>query len=402
MDMEDLKPILIAGGGIGGLTAALALRLHGLPVEVFERRPDRDIENAGTGQTIYSNATTALARLGLGPVLPECGTVVTRGESRTDRYTLFFETDLRAFEWPGSHPSMAVRRGRLFRALLEAAEQAGASVHFGSPCAGYRETDDGVVLILGDGREVAGSLLVGADGIRSAIRGQLLNDGGPIPVGVTSYRGISPESGGLPDATIYLFRGLGSDIFGGAWPIGNGDVAWTLSTYATAGDHEKDKSLMKARALKMLEGVQGAPRPIVEGTPVENFLRTDILIRNWSDTWGRGRVSLIGDAAHAMPTELGQGACQAIEDAVVLAERVADATDPVAGLRAYEQERMPRVRRVHDRVHRMGKTKPAKNPLVRRMADAVATRIIARVQPKMWQELLEPPAVRDVSPAARR
>src|SRR3954454_20257473 len=139
----DRNPILIAGAGIGGLTAALALRRHGLPVEVYERRPGRDIENAGTGQTIYSNATTVLSRLGL-TALGSCGTVVSRAESRTERDTLLFETDLRAFESPGSHPSMAVRRGALFRALLEAAEGAGAVVHQGSTCTGYAESTDGV------------------------------------------------------------------------------------------------------------------------------------------------------------------------------------------------------------------------------------------------------------------
>jgi FAD-dependent urate hydroxylase len=394
----DRNPILIAGAGIGGLTAALALRRHGLPVEVYERRPGRDIENAGTGQTIYSNATTALSRIGL-TTLDACGTVVSRAESRTERDTLLFETDLRGFEAPGSHPSMAVRRGALFRALLEAAEAEGAVVHQGSACTGYQETADGVTLELEDGRRVEGSLLIGADGLRSKIREQLLGDGGPTSLGITSYRGMSPSDGGLPDGTIYLFRGLDAKVAGGAWPVGEGLVAWTVSTYAEPGNHETDLAEMKAHALELLRGVNGPPKGIVEGTPEADCLRTDIFIREWSDTWGRGRVTLLGDAAHAMPTELGQGACQAIEDAAVLAERVADASDPVEGLRAYERERMERVRWVHDRVHRMRKVRPAKNPVVRRMVDALAKNIVAKAQPKMWRELLRPPAVRDLSAA---
>ncbi|MGH3381640.1 MAG: FAD-dependent oxidoreductase [Actinoallomurus sp.] len=393
----DRYPILIAGAGIGGLTAALALRRHGLPVEVYERRPGRDIENAGTGQTIYSNATTALSRIGLGGVLSSCGTVVSRAESRTERDTLLFETDLRGFEAADSHPSMAVRRGALFRTLLEAAEAAGAVVHQGSPCVGYAETENGVALELEDGQKIDGSLLIGADGLRSKIRAQLLDDGGPTSLGITSYRGMGPENGGLADGTIYLFRGLDAKVAGGAWPVGEGLVAWTVSTYAPPGGHETDPALMKAHALELLRGVNGPPRAIVEGTPEPDVLRTDIFIRQWSDTWGRGPVTLLGDAAHALPTELGQGACQAIEDAVVLAERVADASDPVAGLRAYERERMERVRWVHNRVHRMRKVRPAKNPVVRRMVDSLAKNIVAKAQPKMWRELLRPPAVRDLS-----
>ncbi|WP_214317639.1 FAD-dependent oxidoreductase [Nonomuraea sediminis] len=395
--MSDHDPILIAGGGIGGLTAALALRLHGFPVEVYERRPDRDIESGGTGQTIYSNATTALSRLGLAEGLKTCGVVVTRAESRTERDTLLFQTDLREYEWPGSHPSMAVRRGGLCRVLMDACERAGVTVHLDSPCAGYTDHGDNVTLHLKDGRQVTGALLVGADGIGSAIRAQLIDDGGPVPLGITSYRGISPDSGGLPDGTIYLFRGLDAKVAGGAWPIGPEETSWSVSTYAPPGQHEKDRARMKARALDLLTGVNGPPRPVVEGTPLDAVIRTDIMVRRWSDTWVRGRVALLGDSAHAMPTELGQGACQAIEDAVVLAEQVADHADPAAALLAYQRLRMPRVRWVHDRVYRMRRVKPAKNAVVRRIVDALAKRIVAKAQPKMWRELLKPPPMRDLS-----
>lgn len=397
--MSDHHPILIAGGGIGGLTAALALRLHGFPVEVYERRPDRDIESGGTGQTIYSNATTALSKLGLADDLRTCGVVVTRAESRTERDTLLFETDLREYEWPGSHPSMAVRRGGLCRVLMDACERAGVTIHLDSPCTGY--TDDGqdlVTLHLKDGRQVTGSLLIGADGIGSAIREQLLGDGGPKPLGITSYRGISPEDGGLPDGTIYLFRGLDAKVAGGVWPIGPDQMSWSVSTYAPPGKREQDPVQMKARALELLTGVNGPPRPVVAATPAESVIRTDIMVREWSDTWVRGRVALLGDAAHAMPTELGQGACQAIEDAVVLAEQLADHADQGAALLAYQRLRTERVRWVHDRVHRMRKVKPAKNPVVRRIVDGLAKRIVAKAQPKMWQQLLRPPEVREVSP----
>lgn len=394
---DDHLPILVEGGGIGGLTAALALRLHGFAVEVHERRPDREIESGGTGQTIYSNATTALSKLGLAEALPGCGVVVRRAESRTERDTLLFETDLRRFEWPDSHPSMAVRRGGLCRILMDACERAGVTVHLDSPCTGYTGDDQGVTLHLKDGREVRGSVLIGADGIGSAIRAGLLGDGGPVPLGITSYRGISPTSGGLPDATIYLFRGLDAKVAGGVWPVGPEQMSWSVSTYAPPGNHEKDRARMKERALELLTGVNGPPRPVVEATPAESVIRTDIMVREWSDTWVGGRVALLGDAAHAMPTELGQGACQAIEDAVVLAEQLADHADATAALLSYQRLRTERVRWVHDRVHRMRRVRPARNPVVRRIVDALAKRIVAKAQPKMWHELLKPPEVRDLT-----
>jgi 2-polyprenyl-6-methoxyphenol hydroxylase-like FAD-dependent oxidoreductase len=238
---------------------------------------------------------------------------------------------------------------------MDACERAGVAVHLDSPCTGYTDDGQGVTLHLKDGREARGSVLIGADGIGSAIRAGLLGDGGPVPLGITSYRGLSSASGGLPDATIYLFRGLDAKVAGGVWPVGPEQMSWSVSTYAAPGNHEKDRARMKERALRLLTGVNGPPRPVVEATPAESVIRTDIMVRKWSDTWVSGRVALLGDAAHPMLQYLAQGACMALEDAVNLSHHLASTDGRFApAFAAYNRDRFVRTGRVQVNSRLMG------------------------------------------------
>jgi 2-polyprenyl-6-methoxyphenol hydroxylase-like FAD-dependent oxidoreductase len=130
-------------------------------------------------------------------------------------------------------------------------------------------------------------------------------------------------------------------------------------------------------------------------------IRTDIFYHDWREGWGDGRVTLLGDAAHAMPTDLGQGACQAIEDAVVLAESIAGRDDPVAALRAYEERRIPRVRWVREQVMRLVRWPQINNRVVKWLVTkVVAPVVIAVKQRTLWRELQRPP-VSWTRPAAR-
>ena len=119
------KPVLVVGAGIGGLTAALALARRGVPVEVYEQRAGRTIELAGTGMTIWSNATTALGTLGIGDEIIRAGEVITRVRNVNEKDELVFETDVDALRWEDSLPSVSIARGALVRVLLEACERHG-------------------------------------------------------------------------------------------------------------------------------------------------------------------------------------------------------------------------------------------------------------------------------------
>lgn len=395
------RPVLIAGAGIGGLTAALALTRRGVPVAVYERRRTGEILMAGSGLTIWSNATTALGALGLADELLARGRQVRGGTSVDEHERVIYRMRTARYVWPGSVPSVSISRGDLIDMLMEACAKAGVPVHEDSRCVGYEQGPDGVALKLEDGRAVQGSVLVGADGIRSAILAQL-HGGLPQPryTGRSTYRGISPASEGLEPGTVYMFHHAGTRVGGGAWHVGGDRVAWTLSTAADPGERE-DPAVLKERATRLARPLPGLPSRLVAATAAEAVIRTDIFYHDWREHWGEGRVTLLGDAAHAMPTDLGQGACQAIEDAVVLADALAGHDDPAAALRAYEQRRIPRVRWVREQVMRLVKWPQIDNRAVKWLiTKVIAPVVIAVKQRSLWRELQRPPLPANAGNAA--
>jgi 2-polyprenyl-6-methoxyphenol hydroxylase-like FAD-dependent oxidoreductase len=179
-------------------------------------------------------------------------------------------------------------------------------------------------------------------------------------------------------------------LAGMAWRVGDGRVAWTIGIKTPEGGSAVDA---KRRVLDLLEGVQGPPRQWVDETPADGIVRVDLFELPWQERWGAGRVTLIGDAAHAMPTVLGQGACQAIEDGIEVARRLGTADGDIAGaLRAYEADRIERVRWVRSQVDRLSRLQRLGNPVLIRLRDLLSGVLAPRVQPGMWRRLLRPPA----------
>ena len=398
--MELSDPVLVAGAGIGGLTAALSLRRHGFPVEVYDRRAGREVQLGGTGLTIWSNATTALGGLGLADRLLAAGDPILRARSVSVHDKVIFATPIQRFTWPDSVPAVSISRADLVALLLEACETEGVAVHLGQRVSGYEQEPDGVVLRFEDGRSVRGSVLVGADGIRSAVLQQLHGSIPMLYTGLSTYRGISDDDGGIDAGTVHLFEDDRRRIGGGAWHVRGGRMAWTLSREAPAGEQEPAGTL-KDRATGLARHFAGPPPRLIAGTPSDQVIRTDIFYHDWHEPWGDGRVTLLGDAAHALPTVLGQGACQAIEDAVVLADALAAAADPVAGLRDYERRRIDRVRWVRGKIEQIRNRPQVDNPVVLWVGYRLLRVVIALTQPKMWRELQRPPELTLPVPPAR-
>ncbi len=332
--MRSLTHILIAGGGIGGLTAAIALRCAGFAVRVFERAPE--IREVGAGLTLQSNAILALRRIGLEEAAVASGRVVERGSIRAPDGRFLSRADVREVSREVGAPSVAIHRATLQRLLLEAAGP--GIVETGREVAGYEIRKDGVAVRFLDGSRENGSLLVGADGLRSAVRAQLLADGEPLYAGYTSWRGVTPERGPSPNETSETW-GAGRRF--GIVPIERGRVYWFATLNTPAGGRD-EPGQARAALLRLFGGWHPPIASLLEATPEEAILRNDILHRMPVSRWGEGRMTLLGDAAHPMTPNLGQGACQAIEDAVVLAGSLRDAADPIAALRQYEARRIAR------------------------------------------------------------
>jgi len=234
-------------------------------------------------------------------------------------------------------PAVAIHRGHLQQLLFDAL---GADVvETGREVAAYEARPDGVTLLFRDGGREEGSVLIGADGLRSAVRAQMLGDGEPLYAGYTCWRGVTSEDGPVvPESSETWGRGRRFGIV----PIERGRIYWFATLNAPAGGRD-EPGKVRASLESLFAGWHPPVADVLAATPEAAILRNDILHRLPAPRWVEGRVALLGDAAHSMTPNLGQGACQAIEDAVVLADSLTrNAADPAAALRRYEALRKRR------------------------------------------------------------
>ncbi|MET0622200.1 MAG: FAD-dependent monooxygenase, partial [Pyrinomonadaceae bacterium] len=327
--------IVIVGGGIGGLAAALALRREGFEPSVYEQAPE--LLEVGAGIAVWPNAFRALERLGLG------GEVLARA-GRIERALWLGRdgTPYKHFAFPETgSPAVALRRADL-QTVLRAALPAD-SLHLGETFEEFKEFADGggeVVARFEGGAEVVCDVLVGADGLHSRVRSQVLGASEPVYRGYSVWRGVTRLAGApLADGTALEVYGEGRRF--GVGPLGLGRTGW----WATANEPEGTTEPPAEHASKLSRLFAGWCAPVtelIEATPSESILRNAAYDRPAAVRWGAGRVTLLGDAIHPMTPNLGQGGCMAVEDAAVLARCLARYEDPRAALRAYESRRRAR------------------------------------------------------------
>jgi len=346
------KPIIIVGGGIGGLSAAIALRRAGYDAQVFERAPE--LREVGAGISIWPNASRLLRRWAVLGEVARRGFVFTRGEIRRPDGSILQRMRFGASD----APHVLIHRAELHAALAAALPP--WVIHTGAGFERFDQTADGVRARFGGLGEVEGDALIGADGIRSAVRAQVLGDGPPVYRGYPVWRGVARVEDG--DAADSLTETIGAGLRFGVVPIGGGRVAW----WATANEPEyaDDGPDRRARLLRLF-GAWHRPIPrLIEATPEEEILKNGTFDRPPVRGWGRGRVTLLGDAAHPTTPSFGQGGCMAIEDAAVLAAAlVAHADHLPAALRHFERRRYRRTTWITRQSLQYGRIAQWANPL---------------------------------------
>jgi 2-polyprenyl-6-methoxyphenol hydroxylase-like FAD-dependent oxidoreductase len=384
MHNDSNYPILIVGAGIGGLTAAYALRKKGSNVEVFERAKEPILEK-DAGLRIWSNATTALSKLGLHEQIQDAGATIDKLQIWTSGGLLLTENSIHELAEEIGTPSIGIRHSDLMRVLLDACRD--IHIHFNSRCVAYSPRDGGgVILRLDDGQEFPGKLVIGADGLHSPIRAQLVGDGDPEYTGHTFWRGMSDGPANLEKGTVYTVWGT-HNMHAGCWYVDDNHIAWFIRADAPVGVRDAPGTL-KPGLLELMKGVSGPFDHLLDHTPEEHISRTDIYARARVAYVRLDPVALLGDAAHTMPNVLGQGVGQTIEDSLVLAESLAEAPDAIAGLALYEKRRMPRVKWVREQVYLADRGEGAEHPLIlwiRNMASQLAAPNSAL---EMWRELV--------------
>jgi 2-polyprenyl-6-methoxyphenol hydroxylase-like FAD-dependent oxidoreductase len=387
--LSDDERVLVVGGGIGGLAAANALQRVGIEVAVFERAPE--LSEIGAALGVQTSAVKALRRLKLADEVIEKGEEVERYEGWA------LGRDQLLIYWPQGEisrklgePTLVIHRVDLLDILKQGVE--GDVVNLNSNFVGYEEDATGVTAKFDDGRQERGALLIGADGIRSTVRRQLFGEP-ETPIryaGFIVWRGITKfQSPLFPDGLMRQYVGRGR-IFG-TWHVSGGRTFWIASAVMPPGGTDAPGG-RKQEILDWYARAQDPIKPLIEATPEETILRNDTIDLKPLTRWSSRRVTLLGDSAHACIQVTGQGAGQAIEDAAVLAKRLAGAPSLSDGdaiqtaLASYEANRIARTTTITNEAWNIGKMLHWKNPI----ACVFRDQALYRARPKgAWVKQME-------------
>jgi salicylate hydroxylase len=332
--------IAVIGCGIGGLVAAIALRARGFDVAVYEQAGD--VSAGGAGVSLGGNGMRLLDRLGLGPAIRRIASPPQRIQFHHWHTGDIFHQHAMGDWYTGTYgaPFLGVHRADLHQVLLEHSETEPEVNH---RCVELRESSTGVDLTFADGTKARADAVVGADGLRSAVREHVTGPDEAVFSGMSCFRGLVPidQVPGGDRMGLTFFLGPGRHLV--AYPVRRGtlinfvayvpDQVGTFESWSTKGD--------VAQAVTAFQGWHETVEALLRGT--DDLGRWALYDREPLRRWSTDRVTLLGDAAHPMLPHAGQGSNQAIEDAVVLAHFLSR-LEVGEALRRYEQFRRPRTR----------------------------------------------------------
>jgi len=364
--------VLIIGGGVGGLAASIGLARHGIESVVFEQGESE----TGAGLSLWSNAMRVLRWLGVEREALAAGSLIERTVTVTCGGRPIAEMDIAGLGREAGAPSICIARAELRKILLHRISL--DRLKTSARCVSYAVREHSVIAHMADGSTAKGDLLVGADGIHSIARAKLLGSAEPRYAGYTCWRGLVTGDW-LKAGTAMVAMGRGTHA--GLFPCGSHQAYWFGTVNAPARATVDLSSL-----------IDSWPEPIaaaIRATSPGEILRNDIFDRAPAAVWGQGPVTLLGDAAHPATPNLGQGACQALEDAKVLTECLLENRPAGESLRAYERLRMPRTAMVTREARNLGRLLQIENPIVMPLRDMAArTTLAQRMAMQLFRRML--------------
>jgi salicylate hydroxylase len=335
--------VAIIGGGIGGLTAANALSRAGVEVAVYEAAAE--LKEIGAGVALHANAMRVLRAIGVeGGVRKVAGRsewAVTRN-GKTGR--VISKTSRKRQAAAFGLQSATVHRADLLDVLADALPA--GIVTLGKRCAEVKPDGSTAVARFTDGSEVEADVIVGADGIHSAVRTSLFGPDAPRFTGKICYRSVIPTAALRGGTAAENGQWLGPHGTIVLYPLRGEELINVVCHYDDDG-YRHESWITQCSGEEVLERYTGWHESLLRLFAAgDTWYKWALYDRDPIPRWTRGRVTLLGDAAHAMLPYLGQGACQALEDGAVLATALTTETDPVTALTRYEGARRPRASRV--------------------------------------------------------
>lgn len=378
-----MKKFAIVGGGIGGLTLAIAMQRKGMDVKVFESAPQ--FKPLGAGIALAANAMKAFQEIGIAQEVIHAGKKIKRMYGKDDQGRVISFTDaVQLTERYGAVNNFTIHRADLHEVLTKLLRA--GTIEFGKACVDFVQNESDVTINFSDGSTVLSDYLIACDGIHSPIRKKLLPESIPRYAGYTCWRAVVDDlpDGFNPDETTETW-GPGKRF--GVVPLSNNRVYWFATLNAKAND-----PIFRNFTTKDLEKVFNGfhfPIPeILERTKNEQLIWSDIIDLKPIAQFAFGRVVLLGDAAHATTPNMGQGACMAIEDAATLANGLSKYPSQEA-FKKFESHRIERTTNIVNQSWTFGKIAQLENSLLISMRNSLFRKIPQRTIDKQLKALYE-------------
>ncbi|MDF7811456.1 FAD-dependent monooxygenase [Hymenobacter sp. YC55] len=376
---------IVIGAGLGGLATAHGLLGLGHSVQVYEAAPI--LREVGAGLVLGANAMRALQQLGLHESVHPLGSAVTSLKLFDQNGRLLQNADTSVFTRALGFDNVGIHRATLQQALLQGLPA--DTLVLGKPFEGFQQTPTGVEAFFTDGTTAQADFLIGADGIRSRVRRQLLPATEPRYAGYTCWRAV------VEAAQLELPEGQSGEIWGnygrrfGYVPVGNGQVYWFACLNSPAPQNPKFRAYRVADLQREFHSFP-APVPALLGlTRNEELLWNDILDLKPLRQLAFGRVLLLGDAGHATTPNLGQGAGMAMEDAAELVACLRHTPLITDAFRRFEKRRLPRTTRIVRTSWQLGRVGQLENLLLTGLRNTIMRLLPAAVSQSQMAWLYE-------------
>jgi 2-polyprenyl-6-methoxyphenol hydroxylase-like FAD-dependent oxidoreductase len=349
-----MKEITIIGAGIGGLTTAIALRKKGFKVTIFEQA--KEIKPVGAGIILANNAMQVYKKLGIHKIIEKNGKPISSLKITKPNLKPLSRIDLTHFEQKYNTKNIAIHRGTLQQILIEQLKS--TEIKLNHKLTSISKNENGYYLIFENGEEFNAKIIIGADGINSIVRTHTLPKNSIRNANQICWRGIAKYK--LPEK----LKGELNEAWGKSERFGFTQIAENKVYWYALKSFKKDKSEFSLKDLvKYFKNYNSSIKEIINSTEKEAINTAEILDLKPTKIWFKDHVCLIGDAAHATTPNMGQGACQAIEDAYTLSECL-DKYETSRAFSEYQNIRLPKAHQIVNTSWLVGKLAHLNNPIL--------------------------------------